>query len=232
MEKQYLPTGCKCIDNLLGGGFESQIITHVYGESGTGKSILALQCAYRAALNGFMTFYIDTERAFSATRLKQIAHYDFPKIGNLIFVYTPRTFSQQLKIIEKLENFLTEKVKIIIFDTITALYSTKISNSNTKSHFKINKKFNHQMAELLRLAEQFNLAILVNSQVGTQFSEGNIKKIVPINRKVLDYWCKVRIFLNFPEKRSLNNREAILMKHYNQETEKKCSFSISNEGCN
>jgi len=41
LKKQYFPTGCKCIDDLLEGGFETQIVNHIYGESGTGKEIVA-----------------------------------------------------------------------------------------------------------------------------------------------------------------------------------------------
>ena len=132
LTKRYFPIGCKCIDNLLGGGFESKIVTHIYGESGTGKSIIALQCAYKAAINGIMTFYIDTERAFSATRLKQIAQNNFSKVGKMIFVSTPLKFSEQIKVIKKLEKFLTEKVKLIILDTISALYSARLAISNVK----------------------------------------------------------------------------------------------------
>ena len=231
LTKRYFPTGCKCIDNLLGGGFESQIVTHIYGESGTGKSIIALQCAYKAAINGIMTFYIDTERAFSAKRLKQIAQNNFSKVGKMIFVSIPLKFSDQMKIIKKLENFLTEKIKLIILDTISALYSTELASSNVKKNFKLNKKLNHLMAELVRLAEQYDLAILVNNQVRTIFSKENTQKIVPINKRILDYWTKVQLFLTFPKKRILNKRQAVLIKNNDKQIEKSCSFFISNEGC-
>jgi len=43
-----LPCGCNAIDLLLGGGFEAGIITQIYGESGTGKSNIAMQLAVQA----------------------------------------------------------------------------------------------------------------------------------------------------------------------------------------
>lgn len=231
MKNQFYPTGCKCIDNLLGGGFESQTVNHIYGESGTGKSIITLQCAYRAALKGFTTFYIDTERAFSSTRLKQIAQNNFSKIGKLIFVYSPLNFSQQMKIIQKLEKFLTKNVKIIILDTISALYSASFGINNSKRNYKLNKQLNHQMAELVRLAENYDLAVLINNQVRSRISNENARRLVPFNRNILDHWSKVQLFLTFPEKKDMKKREAILIKHYNQQNEKSCSFTISNEGC-
>jgi DNA repair protein RadB len=43
-----LPSGCESLDSLLGGGFESGIITQLYGEAGTGKTNIALQLAIQA----------------------------------------------------------------------------------------------------------------------------------------------------------------------------------------
>ncbi|MFX0137977.1 MAG: ATPase domain-containing protein [Candidatus Hodarchaeota archaeon] len=231
LTKEYFPTGCKCIDNLLGGGFETQIVNHIYGESGTGKSIIALQCAYRAALKEHTTLYIDTERAFSATRLKQIAQNNFSKAGKSIFVYVPRNYSQQMKIIQKLEKFLTKNVKIIIIDTISALYSASFGSNNPRRNYKLNKQLNHQMAELVKLAEKYNIAVLVNNQVRSRISNQKSQRLVPFNRNILDYWCKVQLFLSFPKKMDMKKREAILIKHQNQQIEKSCSFIISNEGC-
>ncbi|MHA1300294.1 MAG: ATPase domain-containing protein [Candidatus Helarchaeota archaeon] len=230
MDKDYFPTGCSCIDGLLGKGFESQTITHIYGESGTGKSIIALQCAYNAALKGLMTFYIDTEKAFSATRLKQIAKDNFSKVGKLIFVYSPSKYRQQIKIVEKLEKFLTEKSKLIIIDTISSLFSAEIGN-NTKKNYKLNKLLNHQLAELTRLAEQYNLAVIVTNQVRTRFSSENNDMTVPINKNILEYWSKVQLYLTYPEKRDLTKRQAFITKHSDRKTDKNCFFYISNEGC-
>ncbi len=230
MKREHFPTGCKCIDKLLGNGFESQLITLVYGESGTGKSILALQCAYKAALQGFITFYIDTESAFSPMRLKQISRDAFSSVGKKIFIHNPKRFHQQIKIIEKLEKFLTKNVKIIIIDTLSALFSAELSTNNSKKNYEMKKMLNHQMAELTRLSEQYNLAIIINNQVRTHISSEN-KEIVPINRNILDYWCPVHLFLMHPEKRNLNERLALLKKHFEKEINELCSFQISNEGC-
>ncbi|MHA1377288.1 MAG: AAA family ATPase [Candidatus Helarchaeota archaeon] len=230
MTKECFPTGCKCIDDLLGSGFETQVISHIYGESGTGKSILALQCAYRAALKEFMTFYIDTERAFSPPRLKQIAQDNFSKVGKLIFVYSPTKYSQQIKIVKKLEKFITKNTRLIIIDTISALFSAEIGK-NSKKNYKLNKILNHQLAELTRLAEQYNLAVIVTNQVRTRFSNDSSKKYVPINRNILDYWSQIQLYLKYPKIRDITKREAVLVKHYNDEVNKSCFFQISNEGC-
>jgi len=65
-----LTTGSKQVDELVGGGLETQTITEFYGEYGVGKSILCHQLAVnvqlpeeRGGLNG-CALYIDTENTF------------------------------------------------------------------------------------------------------------------------------------------------------------------------
>jgi RecA/RadA recombinase/intein/homing endonuclease len=65
-----LSTGSKQLDELLGGGLETQTITEFYGEYGVGKSILCHQLAVnvqlpedKGGLNG-SALYIDTENTF------------------------------------------------------------------------------------------------------------------------------------------------------------------------
>jgi len=44
-----LPTGCKSLDNLLGGGIEAGVITQVYGPPGSGE-ISSEKCLYPVRL--------------------------------------------------------------------------------------------------------------------------------------------------------------------------------------
>ncbi len=56
-----IPTGCKGLDDLIGGGVEEGIVTEFYGEGGSGKTSLALQLAVRCAESGKQVVYLDTE---------------------------------------------------------------------------------------------------------------------------------------------------------------------------
>src|SRR5207253_51432 len=58
---EYLATACAPLDLLLDGGLERDAITLVFGEGGSGKTNLALQCAREAAARGLRTAYVDTE---------------------------------------------------------------------------------------------------------------------------------------------------------------------------
>ncbi|HEX2065820.1 MAG TPA: ATPase domain-containing protein [Candidatus Thermoplasmatota archaeon] len=68
---EYLATGCSSLDALLDGGLERDAITLVFGEGGSGKTNLALQCARAAARQGLRTAYVDTE-GVSSVRLRQV----------------------------------------------------------------------------------------------------------------------------------------------------------------
>ena len=74
-----LSSGCAAIDELLGGGFETQSICEVYGEFGSGKTQVGHQLAVNCLLPkeqgglGGEVFYIDTEDTFRPERIAQMA---------------------------------------------------------------------------------------------------------------------------------------------------------------
>lgn len=66
-----LSTGVASLDDLLDGGLEEDAITLVFGEGGSGKTNLALQCARAVARQGKKVAYVDTE-GVSARRMEQV----------------------------------------------------------------------------------------------------------------------------------------------------------------
>jgi len=67
-------SGVKSIDNILGGGIETGVITHVYGAFGTGKSIFAQQVCVTAIKEfGGFAIYIDTEGSFNPKLISKIS---------------------------------------------------------------------------------------------------------------------------------------------------------------
>ena len=83
------------VDELLGGGIETQAITEFYGEFGSGKSQLVHQLAVNCQLPqevgglGGSCLYIDTENTFRPERIEQMVEgLEFEKPlpeGNVIF---------------------------------------------------------------------------------------------------------------------------------------------------
>ena len=74
-----ITTGSKGVDELIGGGIETQAITEVFGEFGSGKSQISHELAVtvqlpkeKGGLDGECVF-IDTENTFRPERVEQIA---------------------------------------------------------------------------------------------------------------------------------------------------------------
>jgi len=78
IDKNRITTGCKTLDDLLGGGFEPQAVTEFYGVYGSGKTQICHTAAVMAqlpkaqgGLNGEV-IWIDTENTFRPERIKDI----------------------------------------------------------------------------------------------------------------------------------------------------------------
>ena len=105
-------SGCRSIDDLLGGGFESGTITQLYGEAGSGKTNICIQTAVECAKSGKTVIFLDCE-GFSPERFFQIASYrgDIEEIARRIIVFEAHNFEQQEKCIAEIERFIAEKGK-------------------------------------------------------------------------------------------------------------------------
>ncbi len=74
-----IATGSTALDELLGGGVETQAITECYGTFGSGKSQIAFQLAVNVQLPeeggglGSKCLFIDTENTFRPERIIQVA---------------------------------------------------------------------------------------------------------------------------------------------------------------
>ena len=74
-----LTSGSKSLNELLGGGFETQAISELFGEFGSGKTQIAHQVAVNVTLpveQGGLeggTIWIDSENTFRPERISQIA---------------------------------------------------------------------------------------------------------------------------------------------------------------
>jgi len=125
--KQQITTGSLYLDRALDGGLPLGEIVLVYGEAETGKTSLAIQCAVNSARMGFKTLYVDCEGFFTPERLSQIAFSDLEEVSDLIILVRPSSFREQIKIIDDLEKFVNRRFGLIVFDTVTSLYRSVLS---------------------------------------------------------------------------------------------------------
>ena len=64
------------LNKWLHGGYESDIVSVVYGGAGSGKTNFCLLIAVSQAKKGNKVIYIDTEGGFSVERVKQLVGDD------------------------------------------------------------------------------------------------------------------------------------------------------------
>jgi DNA repair protein RadB len=198
-----LPSGCQSLDLLLSGGFESGIITQLYGEAGTGKSNIVMQLAVQAVARGMRVIFIDTE-GFSAERFKQIAGPGAEEMAAKIMIFEPMSLEQQAIAIREASKIAGRDLGLIILDSATSLYRVLLEADDNRS---IRRTLTVQLSELQEIARRHRIPVVITNQVYLDIENNSLR---PIGGTGLEHICKAIIFL---EKKGEGLRCARLMKH-------------------
>ncbi len=170
-----ITTGSSNLDNLLGGrGVETRAITEAYGAYGSGKTQLAHVLAVRVQLPaekggaGGKAVYIDSEGTFRPERIKQIAEgigAAPEKVLKNIMVARAFNSDHQMLLIDKIAEMIKqgEQIKLVVVDSITAHFRAEFTGRGQLADRQ--QKINKHLHDLIRLAEQYNLAVYVTNQV-------------------------------------------------------------------
>src|SRR3989338_2384890 len=168
-----LTTGSKELDELLGGGLESQSISEVYGKMASGKSQWAFQLAVTAQMPkdkgglGGNVIYIDSEGSFRPERIANIAiRYDMSpeKVLKNILVARAYNADHQMLLADNAENMIKEKnIRLIIVDSLTSQFRSEYIGRGTLAGRQ--QKLNKHMRQLMKLAESYNTVVFVTNQV-------------------------------------------------------------------
>ena len=123
-----ISTGSKALDELLGGGVETQAITETYGAFGSGKSQIGFQLSInvqlppeKGGLNG-NTLFIDTEATFRPGRISQMAtSLGLDSIQTLKNIYVARAYNSdhQMLLSERVDDLIKKQginIKLVIID--------------------------------------------------------------------------------------------------------------------
>jgi len=198
-----LPSGCQSLDLLLSGGFESGIITQLYGEAGTGKSNIVMQLAVQAVARGLRVIFIDTE-GFSAERFKQIAGPGAEEMAAKIMIFEPMSLEQQAIAIREASKIAGRDLGLVILDSATSLYRVLLEAEDNRS---VRRTLTVQLSELQEIARRHRIPVVITNQVYMDI-ENNLLR--PIGGTGLEHICKAIIFL---EKKGEGLRSARIMKH-------------------
>lgn len=214
-----VPTGSRVFDDLLEGGYESDIITTVYGPAGSGKTTACMLCSIPISKKKKVIF-IDTEGGFSVERLKQLTNNYENVLKNTVFL-NPTSFDEQKKGFERLRELVDDKIGLIVVDTISNLYRAEFNKDDIR---ELNKDLGRQLLYLVEIARKKGVPILLSNQVYADFDNKDSIKIV--GGDLLKYTSKCLIELKLASK---NKRVAILRKHRHI-PEKKVFFEIQEKG--
>jgi DNA repair protein RadA len=193
----------KQLDELVGGGLESQTITEFYGEYGVGKSILCHQLAVNAqlpieqgGLNGG-ALYVDTENTFRPEWIVRMAPplgLDPETVGKNIIYSEAFNSDHQILILEKADKIIQDNnIKLIIVDSLTAHFRSEYLGREMLAERQ--QKLNSHMHRLVRLARAFNAVAVVTNQVMSRPDAFFASGVEPVGGHIVAHTSHTRIFL-------------------------------------
>lgn len=211
----YISSGCKLLDALLDGGFPRGRLVQVYGRKFVGKTTLALQIALVNAEKGLKTIFIDTGQAYLPHRLSQMIKQRNEKDLEQISFIKAKSFKSQLKIIDKINFYITPKTCAIIVDNISQHYLTKRLKSKDQKNMTLGRLLAYQIASLNYIAEGHNIAVMVTNN--GYFKKAD-KEYVPVARRIMEKYSDIILLLEHdavkPSARKIILKKKLLDKEY------------------
>jgi DNA repair protein RadA len=199
------------LDALLGGGMETQAITEMYGEFGSGKSQIAHQMAVnvqlpedRGGIAGSALF-IDTENTFRPERIEQMVlglGYDADSVQEFldhIHVARAHTSDHQMLMIDTARDLANElrssdrPVRIFIIDSLTAHFRAEYAGRGTLAARQ--QKLNRHIHDLFRLCDEHNAVGLVTNQVMSNPAVFFGDPTKPIGGHIVGHSATFRLYL-------------------------------------
>ncbi|XP_030745939.1 DNA repair protein RAD51 homolog 1 [Sitophilus oryzae] len=201
-----ITTGSKELDRLLGGGIETGSITEMFGEFRTGKTqmchTLAVTCQLPIENGGAegKCLYIDTEGCFRPERFLSIAErYQMDKqsvLDNISHARAYNTDHQTQLLIQASAMMAETRYALLIVDSAMALYRTDYSGRGELANRQMHLARFLRM--LLRLADEFGVAVVITNQVVAQVDGAamfNADPKKPIGGNIMAHASTTRLYL-------------------------------------
>ncbi len=206
MAPDRLPTGIAAVDRMLGGGLETDSLTEIYGEGGSGKTLFCLQVAYRVARENRWVFYVDTE-GVSVDRLRAVAGADLDRILKRFLLSTPKDLDEEGRAVATADALAREgkrPVGLIVVDSGTAYYRLSLSGDDEDD---ARRTLVVAVADLVATALEAHLPVLFTNQVWRSVRQGTLE---PLGGSFLNHAAKTILrFDRLPGDR----RRVVLVKH-------------------
>jgi DNA repair protein RadA len=183
-----LTTGSSALDSLIGGGVETQSITELHGEFGSGKTQIVHQLCVNVQLPKEVgglegsAIVIDTENTFRPERITQMVEGlkiryedEYPDIPfdpkeYLKNIHVARAYNSNHQILlvdsasQLAESLRDSKpVKLLAIDSLTAHFRSEYVGRGTLADRQ--QRLNRHLHDLLRFASLFDAVVVVTNQV-------------------------------------------------------------------
>ena len=198
-----LTTSSKALDELMGGGMESQSIIELYGEFGSGKTQICFQLAVNATrpledggLDGEV-FVIDTENTFRPERIVQMSlAHDLDPEEVLKKIHVARAFNShhQMLLVEKAQELASDiNVRLLIVDSLTAHFRAEYVGRGALAERQ--QSLNKHMHDLLRFGDLNNAVVAVTNQVSAKPDAFFGDPTRPIGGHIVGHAATYRVYL-------------------------------------
>jgi DNA repair protein RadA len=229
-----LSSKVQSIDDLLGGGFETQALVEVYGAFGSGKTQighqLAVNCTLPMSEGGFDgdVFYIDTEDTFRPERITQMARgHGLDPDAVLARIHVARAYNSahQMLLVDEIKRMSKGlNVKMIIVDSLTSHFRAEFIGRGMLANRQ--QKLNRHLKDLKQLADVNNALVLVTNQVHSKPDAMWGDPTKPIGGHVLAHASTFRLYLR---KAKAGRRIARLVDSPNL-PDGECVYQVTQEG--
>ena len=168
-----ITTGSSKLDALLGGGLETMSITEIFGEFRTGKTQLCHTLCVTSQLpknqggGAGKVIFIDAEGTFRPERITKIAERfgldPEEALKNIVYARVFTSEYQSSIITLAAAKMMEDTFSLMIIDSIMALFRVDFSGRGELSERQ--QVLGKTLSKLIKLAEQFNIAVLLTNQV-------------------------------------------------------------------
>ena len=206
--ERRIVTGSQRLDGLLGGGMRPGVLTEVCGAPGCGKTQLAMQLAccvqIGAGLGGLggEAVYVDTEGSFVPARCAEIAEALGPRLGataqqmlERIHVFRAHSYVELIATVTLLREFVADQhpgVRLVVIDSVAFHFRRDFEDVGLRGRL-----LSGLAQELLRLAAEHGLAVLLVNQMTTKRRGAERAHLAPALGESWGHNCTTRVVLSF-----------------------------------
>lgn len=237
-----ITTGSNSLDEIFGGGIETNAITEFYGEFRTGKTQLAHQLCVTSQLPREMggmnidgeppikIIYIDTEGTFRPERIVNIAKryenvLDVKETLKNVLHGRAYNSDHQMVLSEKAAtDSQSERIGLLIMDSLISHFRAEYVGRGTLATRQ--QKLNQHIHTLLKAAEVGQMAVIVTNQVHAKPDMFFGDPTAPVGGHIVAHASQTRVYL----RKSKGERRIARIADSPLLPENEAVFAIATEG--